>query len=113
MDFPSKPAVSFNYTGDDIPQSLWAPDPATKVKVFEYNSTVQLVFQSTNIFVAENHPMHLHGYNFYVVGDGFGNYNPDTDPLNFNLVDPPLRNTVIAPVSGWVAIRFRTANPGI
>ena len=43
-DFPSKPAVSFNYTGDDIPQSLWAPDPATKVKVFEYNSTVQLVF---------------------------------------------------------------------
>jgi len=112
-DFPSKPAVRFNYTGEDIPRSLWVPDPATKVKVLKYNSTVQLVYQTTNIFVAENHPMHLHGYNFYVVGDGFGNYNPKTDPLKFNLVDPPQRNTVIAPVSGWVAIRFRANNPGL
>eukprot|EP00253_Pinus_taeda_P000920 PITA_00920 len=112
-DFPSKPGVRFNYTGDDIPRKFWVPDPATKVKVLEYNSTVQLVFQSTNIFVAENHPMHLHGYNFYLVGDGYGNYNPDTDQKKFNLVDPPLRNTVIAPVSGWVAIRFKASNPGM
>eukprot|EP00253_Pinus_taeda_P000936 PITA_00936 len=112
-DFPSKPPHKFNYTGDDIPRNLWIPLPATKVKVLKYNATVQLVFQSTNIFVAENHPMHLHGYNFYVIGEGFGNYNPATDPLKFNLVDPPLRNTVIAPVSGWVAIRFKADNPGV
>eukprot|EP00253_Pinus_taeda_P036153 PITA_36153 len=112
-DFPSKPEVRFNYTGDDIPQKFWTPDPATKVKVLEYNSTVQLVFQATNIFVAENHPMHLHGYNFYVVGQGSGNYDPVKDPLKFNLVDPPQRNTVIAPVSGWVAIRFKADNPGM
>ena len=37
--------------------------------------------------------------------------NPKTDPLKFNLVDPPERNTVIAPVSGWVAIRFKADNP--
>jgi laccase len=112
-DFPSKPGVRFNYTGEDILESLWVPERATKVKELKYNSTVQLVFQATNIFVAENHPMHLHGYNFYVVGEGFGNYNPETDPDNFNLVDPPQRNTVIAPVSGWVAIRFRADNPGM
>jgi laccase len=112
-DFPSKPPHKFNYTGDDIPRNLWFPLPATKVKVLKYNATVQLVFQSTNIFVAENHPMHLHGYNFYVIGEGFGNYNPKTDPLKFNLVDPPERNTVIAPVSGWVAIRFKADNPGV
>eukprot|EP00253_Pinus_taeda_P027556 PITA_27556 len=112
-DFPSNPPVTFNYTGDDIPKTLWDPESATKVKVLEYNSTVQLVYQTTNIFVAENHPMHLHGYGFYVVGEGLGNYNPVTDPLNFNLVDPPQRNTVIAPMSGWVAIRFRADNPGM
>ena len=112
-DFPSRPPVKFNYTGDNIPKSLWAPVEATKVKVLKYNSTVQLVYQATNIFLAENHPMHLHGYNFYVVGQGFGNYNPKTDPLKFNLVDPPERNTVIAPVSGWVAIRFKADNPGM
>eukprot|EP00253_Pinus_taeda_P019160 PITA_19160 len=111
--FPSKPEVRFNYTGDDIPRKFWTPDPATKVKVLEYNSTVQLVFQATNIFVAENHPMHLHGYNFYVVGQGSGNYDPVKDQLKFNLVDPPQRNTVIAPVSGWVAIRFKPDNPGM
>jgi len=27
---------------------------------------------------------HLHGHSFYVVGQGLGNYNPVTDPLNFN-----------------------------
>lgn len=112
-NFPSSPPVTFNYTGDDIALSLWTPVPATKVKVLEYNSTVQLVFQTTNIFVAENHPMHLHGNSFYVVGEGLGNYNPVTDPLSFNLVDPPQRNTVIAPMSGWVAIRFRADNPGM
>lgn len=112
-DFPEKPPVRFNYTGSNISGSLWIPTPATKVKVLEYNSTVQIVFQATNIFVAENHPMHLHGYNFYVVGEGSGNYKPETDPLTFNLVDPPQRNTVIAPISGWVAIRFRADNPGM
>lgn len=112
-DFASKPPLRFNYTGDNIPKRLWAPELATKVRVVNYNSTVQLVYQSTNIFVAENHPMHLHGYDFFVVGQGFGNYNPITDPLKFNLVDPPRRNTVIAPVSGWVAIRFKADNPGV
>lgn len=111
-DFPEKPPHRFNYTGDNIPRNLWFPLRATKVKVLKYNAIVQLVLQSTNIFIAENHPMHLHGYNFYVVGEGFGNYNPVTDPLKFNLFDPPLRNTVIAPVSGWVAIRFKANNPG-
>ena len=80
IEFPSNPPVKFNYTGDNIPKSLWTPIEATKVKVLQYNSTVQIVFQATNIFLAENHPMHLHGYNFYVVGQGFGNYNPKTDP---------------------------------
>eukprot|EP00253_Pinus_taeda_P024234 PITA_24234 len=112
-DFPSKPPLRFNYTGDNIPKILWAPELAKKVRVVSYNSTVQLVYQTTNILVVENHPMHLHGYNFYVVGHGFRNYNPIIDLLKFNLVDTPQRNTVIAPISGWVAIRFKADNPGV
>eukprot|EP00253_Pinus_taeda_P021839 PITA_21839 len=112
-DFPENPPVVFNYTGENIPRSLWAPISGTKLKVLEYNCTVQMVFQATNIFVADNHPMHLHGYSFYVVGQGFGNYNPQTDPLKFNLVDPPKRNTVGVPVNGWTAIRFKADNPGM
>jgi laccase len=112
-DFPQNPPVIFNYTGQNIPRSLWAPISGTKLKVLEYNSRVQMVFQATSIFVADDHPMHLHGYSFYVVGQGFGNYNPITDPLKFNLVDPPKRNTVGVPVNGWAAIRFIADNPGV
>ncbi|GLJ37011.1 hypothetical protein SUGI_0749940 [Cryptomeria japonica] len=111
-DFPSYPPVVYNYTGD-VPKCLWTPISGTKVKVFDYNATVQVVFQGTNIFQADNHPMHIHGYDFYVVGEGFGNYDNQTDPLTFNLVDPPRRNTVGVPVKGWAAIRFKADNPGV
>ncbi|GLJ51940.1 hypothetical protein SUGI_1103780 [Cryptomeria japonica] len=112
-DFPSNPPIVFNYTSDNIPRSLWSPITGTKVKVLNYNATVQVVFQATNIFQPDDHPMHIHGYDFYVVGEGFGNYNARTDPLTFNLVDPPERNTVGVPAGGWTAIRFKADNPGV
>uniref|UniRef100_A0A6N2KJ28 laccase n=1 Tax=Salix viminalis TaxID=40686 RepID=A0A6N2KJ28_SALVM len=62
--------------------------------------------------IPENHPIHLHGFNFFAVGRGVGNYNPKTDPKKFNLVDPVERNTIGVPSGGWVAIRFRADNPG-
>jgi laccase len=30
----------------------------------------------------------------------------------YNLVNPPLKNTVVVPNLGWVAVRFVTDNPG-
>ncbi|KAL0309872.1 UNVERIFIED_CONTAM: Laccase-17 [Sesamum radiatum] len=35
-----------------------------------------------------------------------------TNPANFNLVDPVERNTIGVPSGGWVAIRFLADNPG-
>ncbi|GLJ26186.1 hypothetical protein SUGI_0502410 [Cryptomeria japonica] len=111
-DFPDNPPVRFDYTAQNVSRSLWSPVKATKVKVLKFNTAVQVILQGTNIFAAENHPIHLHGYDFYIVGEGFGNYNPRTDPQNFNLIDPPQRNTVAVPVNGWAAIRFVADNPG-
>ncbi|MQL83053.1 hypothetical protein Taro_015522 [Colocasia esculenta] len=82
----------------------------TKVFVLEYGDRVQLVLQDTGTITTENHPMHLHGYSFYVVGNGKGNFNPRTARLN--LVDPPYVNTIAVPVGGWSAIRFVADNPG-
>lgn len=59
--------------------------------------------QDTSILGTESHPLHLHGLNFFVVGEGFGNFNPKNDPKIFNLVDPVERNTVGVPSGGWVA----------
>ncbi|XP_020547488.1 laccase-14-like [Sesamum indicum] len=112
-DFPSNPPLKFNYTASIIPRDLWVPVNGTEVKVLEYNSTVELVFQGTNIVAGIDHPMHLHGYSFYVVGSGFGNFDRDRDPLSYNLVDPPLQNTIAVPRNGWTAIRFKASNPGV
>jgi laccase len=84
----------------------------TKAIVLPFNTSVEVVLQGTSILGAESHPLHLHGFNFYVVGQGFGNFNPNKDPANFNVVDPAERNTVGVPSGGWVAIRFLADNPG-
>ena len=71
------------------------------------------VFQGANLMSASGtHPMHLHGHSFYVVGSGYGNYNNETDPKTFNLVDPVEVNTFGVPKNGWLAIRFVANNPG-
>ncbi|CAN4118240.1 unnamed protein product [Withania somnifera] len=111
-DFPGNPPSAFNYTGSVPPASL-ATTNGTRLYRLAYNATVQLVLQDTGIIAPENHPIHLHGFNFFAVGKGLGNFNPKTDPKNFNLVDPVERNTIGVPSGGWVAIRFRADNPGV
>ncbi|XP_057824032.1 laccase-12-like [Cryptomeria japonica] len=112
-DFPDKPALEFDYTGQGLPMSFWQAQQGTKITVLPFNSNVQIVLQNTNIIGTENHPIHLHGYNFYIVGRGIGNYDSIQDPCKFNLVDPPERNTVAVPAGGWAAIRFKADNPGV
>lgn len=111
-DFPPFPPVQFNYTGNNLPRSLWQPRFGTKLYRLKFGANVQIVLQDTGIFSTEDHPIHLHGYHFFVVGQGFGNFNPTTDTSNFNLVDPPVRNTIDVPVGGWAVIRFVADNPG-
>ncbi|GMN23857.1 hypothetical protein TIFTF001_000304 [Ficus carica] len=110
-DFPGKPPVPFNYTGTQA--TNFAATTGTRLYRLAYNSTVQLVLQDTGLITPENHPIHLHGFNFFVVGTGLGNFNPNKDQNKFNLVDPVERNTVGVPSGGWTAIRFRADNPGV
>ncbi|KAA8543847.1 hypothetical protein F0562_021976 [Nyssa sinensis] len=110
-DFPTTPLMPFNYTGTPPNNTMVAN--GTKVAVLPFNTTVEVVLQGTSILGAESHPLHLHGYNFFVVGQGFGNFDPNKDPANFNFVDPVERNTVGVPSGGWLAIRFRADNPGV
>ncbi|KAF8378725.1 hypothetical protein HHK36_030074 [Tetracentron sinense] len=110
-DFPNNPLVPFNYTG--TPPNNTMVSNGTKVVQLSFNTSVELVMQDTSILGAESHPLHLHGFNFFVVGQGFGNFDSNKDPANFNLFDPVERNTVGVPSGGWVAIRFLADNPGV
>ncbi|KAK6123086.1 hypothetical protein DH2020_043173 [Rehmannia glutinosa] len=111
-DFPPVPPVTFDYTGN-VSRGLWQPRFGTKLYKLKFGSYVQIVLQDTAIVTTEDHPIHLHGYHFYVVGQGFGNFNPSRDTPKFNLIDPPLRNTINVPVGGWSVIRFVADNPEI
>ncbi|GAB2274397.1 Laccase-17 [Dionaea muscipula] len=111
-DFPRSPLVQFNYTGTP-PNNTAVVNGSTKVIVLPFNTSVELILQDTSILGAESHPIHLHGYNFFQVGQGFGNFDSTKDPANFNLVDPAERNTVGVPSGGWLALRFLADNPGV
>ncbi|XP_022133923.1 laccase-4-like [Momordica charantia] len=110
-DFPGNPPFVYDYTGH--PPANIQTTNGTKVYRLPYNSTVQLVIQDTAVIAPESHPVHLHGYNVFVVGKGSGNFDPIEDPKGFNLVDPVERNTFGVPNGGWTAIRFRADNPGV
>ncbi|CAL0335022.1 unnamed protein product [Lupinus luteus] len=110
-DFPGNPPVLYNFTGTQ--PTNFKTTKGTRVYRLAYNSTVQLVLQDTGMIAPENHPIHLHGFNFFVVGRGQGNFNSENDTKRFNLVDPVERNTVGVPAGGWTAIRFRADNPGM
>lgn len=112
-DFPDHPPTPFNYTGAPLTANLRTTiSNVPRLSKLAFNSTVELVLQDTNLITVESHPFHLHGYNFFVVGAGIGNFDPKKDPAKFNFIDPPERNTVGVPTGGWTAIRFRADNPG-
>ncbi|KAL0875030.1 hypothetical protein Bca101_024735 [Brassica carinata] len=115
-DFPNQPPLKFDYTnfevtGDNEYKMLF-PERKASVKKLKFNSTVEVIVQNTAIITSESHPMHLHGFNFYVLGYGYGNYDPINDARKLNLVNPQMRNTVGVPPGGWVVLRFIADNPG-
>ncbi|PNT73208.1 hypothetical protein BRADI_2g55060v3 [Brachypodium distachyon] len=103
---------------EDFPSS---PPPlpgirrATSVKRLNYGDVVEVVLQSrvySSVLGAENHPIHLHGFNFFVLAQGLGRFDPRANST-YNLVNPQVRNTVAVPAGGWAVIRFTANNPGM
>jgi hypothetical protein len=58
------------------------------------------------------HPIHLHGHDFYVLGQGAGTFDINSTPNTLKYVNPPRRDTAILPGGGWLALAFPTDNPG-
>ncbi|GAB4833917.1 hypothetical protein Ancab_032164 [Ancistrocladus abbreviatus] len=113
--FPDQPLETFDYTNSSLSldQSLVMTTKSTTVKELRFNSTVEIVFQDTSLVGFDNHPIHLHGLNFHVLAQGFGNYNALVDRKKFNFRNPQTRNTIGVPVGGWAVIRFMANNPGV
>ncbi|KAJ8109550.1 hypothetical protein OPT61_g7382 [Boeremia exigua] len=65
--------------------------------------------ESTDAFQLP-HPIHLHGHDFYVVGEGPGQWDGSASSLNLN--NPLRRDTATMPVSGYLVLAFPADNPG-
>ncbi|KUJ20827.1 putative extracellular dihydrogeodin oxidase/laccase [Mollisia scopiformis] len=68
---------------------------------------VYFIIQTTN---AQPHPLHLHGHDFWVIGQGTGTY--DSATANLTLVNTPRRDVALLPGDGYLVIAFYTDNPG-
>ncbi|RLM58508.1 laccase-15-like [Panicum miliaceum] len=119
-ELPDRPPRVYNFTDPALipygPKAAQLEMTSSKTMVarrFRYGTTVELVFQGTALMQAESNPMHLHGHDMYVLAQGFGNYEAERDMAKYNLVDPPMVNTVLVPRLGWVAVRFIADNPGV
>jgi len=110
-DFPDNPPVFEDFT-TVANRDYLVGSRGTRVRELQFGDTVQLVLQNVVALGSSDHPFHLHGHDFYVVGRNYSNFDPAVDPAGFNLVDPPKFNTFSIPLSGWVALRFRANNPG-
>ncbi|XP_037407359.1 laccase-7-like [Triticum dicoccoides] len=97
---------------DGVPPNGTAMVEGTKVRSLPYNSTVEVVLQNPMAFPSESHPIHLHGFNFFVLAQGLGTFAPGNASA-YNLVDPVARNTIAVPAGGWAVIRFVANNPGM
>jgi FtsP/CotA-like multicopper oxidase with cupredoxin domain len=68
-----------------------------------------LIYSGANTFGLD-HPIHLHGHDFFVIGQGSGTYSESSANLNWN--NPVRRDTATLPAGGWLAIAFSSNNPG-
>ncbi|KAJ3677320.1 hypothetical protein LUZ60_003044 [Juncus effusus] len=112
------PPETYDYKMYDINTPPSNPNATRSNSIYklEFGSVVDVILQNANTLTqnnSETHPWHLHGHDFWVLGYGFGKFDPETDPKRYNLKDPILKNTVAVHTLGWTALRFKADNPGV
>ena len=103
------------------PRSQW--DTNQFVPHIPYNASSPLwVDIVLNNLDEDNHPFHLHGYNFWVLAShtsdyNWGSYNPFESGRppsgQYDLDRSVKRDTILVPRHGYVILRLRADNPGI
>jgi L-ascorbate oxidase len=102
--------------GAQAPEARSPTTVSDRVFRITHGAVVDVVLQNANALekdVSESHPWHLHGHDFWVLGYGDGVYDHARDNKTLNMVNPPLRNTVVLFPHGWTVLRFVADNPGV
>ncbi|XP_068629765.1 uncharacterized protein [Battus philenor] len=122
--YPASPLLTQG--GDVAPEAICVKgskdgDECVHVKNIPLHSTVELVMFDQG--GESDHIFHLHGYSFYVVGIREFNTSIEKNKIkdmhekgtlftSMNLIDPVMKDTIVIPKYGVVALRFQADNPG-
>lgn len=91
------------------------------VLAVKLNSIVEIIIVDEGVTFDANHPFHLHGHSFRVVGLRRLSSEITIDEikefdrkglLKRNLNNAPIKDTVTVPDGGYTVIRFKADNPG-
>lgn len=85
------------------------PEKSELVVQVEGVQTVDVVVQNLN---EGPHPMHLHGYKFWVMARGRGFFDAGVYD-HMNTENPLRRDTAVVDGYSWMLLRFVTDNPGL
>lgn len=95
-------------------------DRSAFVNDVAFESSKELIIQSPGIQVIDliitnfddgSHPLHLHGYKFFLLGQGHGYFDPEIHKAN--ITNPLRRDTASVEAYGWLWIRIVADNPGV
>ena len=113
---PDMPPQVWNYSNtlQDEGVSIYHEQNGIAIYKFVKDDIVDMVLQNARALngVAEVHAWHLHGHSMFVIGQGVGTFDAETDPQFFNLENPLLRDTISVWPLGWTAVRFQADNAG-
>ena len=85
---------------DNPPVGSWISGDGKTPFILPFNRTIDVIINNTD---GGEHPMHLHGHSFWLLGTSEYPYTEN----------PQLRDTVSVPAMGWARIRFVSDNPGV
>jgi len=85
-------------------------DPEWNVYNFGSNQSARLIINNPPIAgQLFDHPMHLHGHNFWVLAEGLGEW----DGVITNPYNPQRRDTQLVQGGGYLVIEYMQDNPGV
>ncbi|KAJ8708350.1 hypothetical protein PYW07_010475 [Mythimna separata] len=128
MKLPSSPLMLARPSMDNFCNASSIDESCTEgycecshVLAVKLNSVVELIIVDEGVTFDANHPFHLHGHSFRVVG--LRRLAKDTTIeeikaydkaglLKRNLKNAPIKDTVTVPDGGYTVVRFKADNPG-
>ncbi|EDU41729.1 SufI multicopper oxidase [Pyrenophora tritici-repentis] len=100
-------------TFDYIAKGINIPKSYNVVRVPLPSKMVYWIIQQDPHAIPIDHPIHPHGHDFFLLGKGKGQFDPERDFGQLKFMNPTRRDVAILPASGWLAIAYPADNPGV